>query len=77
MTGCRVLPATGNSLFKRSRETHFEINNNIQPRVLSIVGGKLTVYRQTANKVMKILQQTLPETAAYADTANLKLRPVD
>lgn len=77
MTGCRVLPATGNSLFKRSRETHFEINNDIQPRVLSIVGGKLTVYRQTANKVMKILLQTLPETTAYADTANLKLTPVD
>lgn len=77
MTGCRVLPAAGNALFKRSRETHFEVNHTVQPRILSIVGGKLTVYRQTANKVMNIIRRTLPEKTAIADTASLKLTPVD
>jgi len=77
MTGCRVLPSAGESLFKRSRETCFEVNDGEQPRVLSIIGGKLTVYRQTAKKVMRILQQTLPEKKMIADTANLNLRQVD
>ena len=77
MTGCRVLPSAGKTLFKRSRETHFEIDNTVQPRVLSIVGGKLTVYRQTANKVMNIFRQTLPEKTAVANTESLKLSPVD
>lgn len=77
MTGCRVLPAAGDSLFKRSRETHLEVDNNNQPRLLSIVGGKLTVYRQTADKVMKLLAHTLPVKKAIADTAELPLLPVD
>lgn len=77
MTGCRVLSPAGNSLFNRSRETIFEVDNSDRPRVLSIVGGKLTVYRQTAIKIMKILRQTLPEKQAVADTASLKLTPVD
>ena len=77
MTGCRVLSPVGDSLFKRSREIHFEVDNDDRPRVLSIVGGKLTVYRQTAIKIMEILRQTLPRKQAVADTASLKLTPVD
>ena len=77
MTGCRVLPSAGESMFKRSRETIFEVDSSDRPRVLSIVGGKLTVYRQTAIKIMKMLRQTLPAKQAAADTASLKLTPVD
>jgi glycerol-3-phosphate dehydrogenase len=77
MTGCRVLPAAVDSLFRRSRETYFELDNKSQPRMLAIVGGKLTVYRQTASKVMTILRRTLPATTAIADTAKLALVPVD
>jgi glycerol-3-phosphate dehydrogenase len=77
MTGCRVLPAAADSLFKRSRETHFEVDDKNQPRMLAIVGGKLTVYRKTAKKAMKILARTLPARTTIADTAKLSLNPVD
>ena len=77
MTGCRVLSSAGDSFFKRSREMHFEVDNSERPRVLSIIGGKLTVYRLTAIKIMEILRQSLPEKRAIADTASLKLTPVD
>jgi len=77
MTGCRVLPAAANSLFRRSRETRFEVDDKNQPRMLAIVGGKLTVYRQTASKVMKKVGRSLPATKTVADTAKLSLLPVD
>jgi glycerol-3-phosphate dehydrogenase len=70
------MPA-GESMFKRSREIHFETDNDDRPRVLSIVGGKLTVYRQTGIKIMKVLRQTLPTKKPIADTARLKLIPAD
>jgi glycerol-3-phosphate dehydrogenase len=77
MTGCRVLPAAADSLFRRSRETHFEVDDKNLPRMLAIVGGKLTVYRHTADKVMKILARSLPAKKTIADTAELSLMPVD
>ncbi len=77
MAGCRVLPAAGNNLFKRSRETVFEINQPYKPRLVSIVGGKLTVYRRTALKTMDYLRHVLPQARSVADTASLPLRPVD
>ncbi|MDH5612450.1 MAG: FAD-dependent oxidoreductase [Gammaproteobacteria bacterium] len=76
-TGCRVLLPAGASLSKRSREIHFEVDDAMQPRVISIVGGKLTVYRQTAIKIMSVLRKTLPVKKVIADTARLKLTPID
>ncbi len=75
MTGCRVLPAAESGLFKRSRETHFEVDNILCPRVLTIVGGKLTVYRKTAEKVLQRLACSLPSVKARADTSRLILSP--
>lgn len=77
MTGCRVLPATANALSRRSRETHFAVDDKNRPRMLAVVGGKLTVYRQTADKVMKILRHSLPAKSMIADTAKLPLPPID
>jgi glycerol-3-phosphate dehydrogenase len=74
--GLRVLPASNNSAFKRSRETHLPVDNRQKPRSVAIFGGKLTGYRATADKVMKILQRTLPERKQRAKTAELRLRPV-
>ena len=74
--GLRVLPAANNSAFKRSRETHLSVDNRHKPRSVAIFGGKLTGYRATAEKVMKILQRTLPERRQRAKTAELPLRPV-
>jgi glycerol-3-phosphate dehydrogenase len=74
--GLRVLPASGNAVFRASRETHLPVDNPQQPRVVSIYGGKLTGYRATAHTVMQILQRTLPERKAVAQTSRLKLKPV-
>jgi glycerol-3-phosphate dehydrogenase len=73
--GLRVLPTSAGSAFSRSRETRLSINNARQPRLVSIYGGKLTGYRATAQKVMRILENTLPRRKAVADTAKLRLRP--
>lgn len=77
MTGARVLPAADNALSKRSRETVFEVDNESLPRVLSVVGGKLTVYRKTAEKVLQRLAPSLPEKIVRVHTNKLKLTPVD
>ena len=74
--GLRVLPAAKGAAFKRSRETQLPVDNKNQPRFLSIFGGKLTGYRATALKVMKVLQPSLPSVKAVADTAELRLVPV-
>ena len=56
--GLRVLPASGNNPFKRSREVQFAETNNY----LAIYGGKLTGYRATAeNALRKILKSMLLE----------------
>ena len=75
--GLRVLPAAKGAAFKRSRETQLPVDNKNQPRFLSIFGGKLTGYRATALKVMKVLQPALPSVKAVADTAELRLVPVE
>ena len=73
--GLRVLPAAAGSTFKRSRETHLPVDNPHQPRLVTIYGGKLTGYRATAEKVMKLLHAVLPDRKAVANTAELMLRP--
>ena len=77
MSGCRVLAANDANLFSRSRDVVLEADNKTQPRLVSIIGGKLTVYRQTAIKVMSILKATLPHKRVIADTSTIKLHPVD
>jgi len=75
--GLRVLPAAaGNSTFSRSRETCLPTDNPACPRTVAIYGGKLTGYRATAGKVMKILRRTLPARKQRANTAELPLQPV-
>jgi glycerol-3-phosphate dehydrogenase len=74
--GLRVLPASPRTMFTRSRETRLEMDNPRRPRVVSIYGGKLTGYRATAQRVMHLLQRTLPARTPVADTARLELKPV-
>jgi glycerol-3-phosphate dehydrogenase len=73
--GLRVLPAAGNAVFARSRETRFEMDNLLRPRVVAIYGGKLTGYRATAQRVMRLLHRTLPSRNQVANTAQLALKP--
>lgn len=71
--GIRVLPIAGGASFKRSRETHLVTDSEDRPTAISIFGGKLTVYRATSEQVMHVIQKTLPQRTAKADTHNLKL----
>lgn len=73
--GLRVLPAAAGAAFKRSRETHLLVDNPHQPRLATIYGGKLTGYRATAERVMKVLQPALPGRKTVANTAELMLMP--
>lgn len=74
--GLRVLPASGNMAFGRSRETRLAADAALLPRLVSIYGGKLTAYRATAQKVMRMLEATLPQRRPLADTAKLPLQAV-
>ncbi len=71
--GLRVLPVATGAAFKRSRETMLPVDDQSRPRLLSIYGGKLTGYRATAEKVMKILSRTLPKVTPVANTRELHL----
>jgi len=66
---------SGNAVFARSRETRFERDDQRRPRVVSIYGGKLTGYRATAQRVMRLLHRTLPSRRPVANTAQLELKP--
>ncbi|UCC56888.1 MAG: FAD-dependent oxidoreductase [Gammaproteobacteria bacterium] len=74
--GLRVLPQSAHASFRRSRETVLPTDNPQRPRLVSIYGGKLTGYRATARKVMRLLHHTLPERKAVARTSRLRLKPV-
>lgn len=74
--GLRVLPASDSAAFGRTREIQLPVDDSSHPRVLSIVGGKLTGYRATAQKVMRRLRRSLPAREPRADTATLPLKPV-
>ncbi len=74
--GLRVLPSQEGRISGRSRETQLPVDDAKTPRLLSIFGGKLTGYRATARKVLDRLQGSLPKARPIADTAELRLKPV-
>lgn len=71
--GLRVLPASHSSPFSRSRETHLQCDSLHTPRVVGIYGGKLTVCRATARKVLHTLRLSLPTRVHKADISQLSL----
>ncbi|MDH5232401.1 MAG: glycerol-3-phosphate dehydrogenase/oxidase [Gammaproteobacteria bacterium] len=73
--GIRVLPAAKGSAFKRARDTVYHMDNEFQPSLLTIYGGKLTAYRATAETVLKKLRPALPPRTTKADTRELTLIP--
>ena len=73
-TGLRVLPVSCNNPFSRSRETHLQCDSSEFPRVVGIYGGKLTVSRATARKVLHILRPSLPIRSPKADVSQLMLK---
>lgn len=71
--GLRVLPMTPGTAFSRPRETMLEMDRQAQPRLVSVLGGKLTTYRATAERLVRSLAPSLPDRHAIADTRTLPL----
>lgn len=70
--GLRVLPQASGAAFGRSRDTQLHLTH--AARVLSVYGGKLTAYRSTADRVLRLLRKQLPSRRTIADTTQLVLR---
>ncbi len=71
--GLRVLPVGRDPAFRRSRETVLHPDRVDRPRLLTVYGGKLTTYRSTAEKVMRLVASSLPDRDPVADTRTLRL----
>lgn len=69
-SGLRVLPASAERAFLRSRDTQLLDDAGL----LSLYGGKLTAYRATAAQLLRHVQQQLGPRTAVADTRTLPLR---
>jgi len=74
--GLRVLPKSDKAAFGRSRDVIFSVDNEHQPRVLSVMGGKLTTYRATAEAALERMMPSLPTKERRADTRLVSLIPV-
>jgi len=73
--GLRVLPESKYPFFTRSRETQLLCDKPRQPGVITIYGGKLTSYRATAAKVVRLLARNIATRKPIADTRKLTLNP--
>lgn len=71
--GLRVLPQSSQAAFSRSREVLLAVDNEEQPRLLTLMGGKLTTYRATAEKVVARVSRSLPARNRRANTTELFL----
>jgi glycerol-3-phosphate dehydrogenase len=68
-SGVRVLPASTERAFLRSRDTQFLDDRGL----ISLYGGKLTAYRATAEQLLDHVQRHLGARAPIADTRTLPL----
>lgn len=73
MAGLRVLPKQAASPQGRSRETVLLCDDPARPHLVAIYGGKLTAYRATAAKVLRILGPSLPPVAKRVRTDHIDL----
>jgi len=72
--GLRVLMSSTDIAFKRSRDTYLLGNIDKKPDLVTICGGKLTAYRYTAERVMKMIEVNLPPLSKAGLTENIKLQ---
>lgn len=77
MAGLRVLPASPAAAVRRSREVMLAHTPRRRPNYIAVYGGKLTGYRATALKVLRLARNSLPRRQVRADTASLALPGVD
>lgn len=76
-SGVRVLPQGKETAFKRPRESVLLTDNSAAPRLLSLLGGKLTSHRATAEQICDVLAPTLPAVTAAIDTRRQLLPAVE
>lgn len=76
LAGLRVPPRLASTAFHRTRDSLLVTDRARAPRLLSVVGGKLTAYRATAERAIRALRPALPARHAVADTRALPLTPV-
>lgn len=76
MAGLRVLPQSNNqkNFHQISREVQLITDEKRLPHYLGIYGGKLTGYRATAQKVVKIIEETLCKREQRVSTKDLLLK---
>lgn len=67
-SGLRLLPAGDGSAFKRPRDSILLTDRDAAPRLISLIGGKLTSHRATAEQICHRLAATLPRKTVRADT---------
>lgn len=70
--GLRVLPRSSQSAFSRPRECILQ-HSRQHPRLLSIYGGKLTGYRHTAARVLRMISAELQYRCRSDQTAHIRL----
>jgi len=73
--GLRVLPKQNTRAFRRSRETQLVCDHSGAAQWISVYGGKLTGYRATAEKVVKLICKSIGPRKRLADTKTLPLKP--
>lgn len=73
-TGLRVLPGSTRSAFKKSRDS-LVISARQNPGLITLVGGKLTAYRASAEEIISLVKKTMPakSTPAQCNTKKIKL----
>jgi len=71
--GLRVLPRDSRTTFNRSRDTVLLSDRPLQPRLVTVYGGKLTAYRATAARVISRIKSSLPPSRQVIDTRDLPL----
>jgi glycerol-3-phosphate dehydrogenase len=71
--GLRVLPRGDGAAFHRPRETQYLADDERAPRLVSVIGGKLTGYRAAAQQVMQRLAPALPPPTREGNTARLMI----
>lgn len=71
--GTRVLPVNEGEHGRKPRETTFAMDDSMHPRILTILGGKLTAYRATAEKVLKTISPSLGAPERVDGTQSIRL----
>ncbi|HIN81709.1 MAG TPA: glycerol-3-phosphate dehydrogenase/oxidase [Chromatiales bacterium] len=75
--GLRVLPGDSGNANRKSRDTVLQLDSVAQPRLISVLGGKLTAYRAMAQMVLGEARRSLPPVTPIVDTRYMRLPDVD